>query len=67
MEELDLRDKFALYALNAVIKDCLDVDIRNAKLVSNNAYAIAEAMLEARVLSKDERLIWATEGDKDVV
>jgi hypothetical protein len=46
MNEQDLRDCFAMFAMMGIVSNGIDGDIVDK--VANNAYVMADAMLEAR-------------------
>jgi hypothetical protein len=47
MNEQDLRDCFAMFAMMGIVSRGIDGDIVDK--VANNAYVMADAMLEARI------------------
>ena len=47
MNETDLRDVFAMFALNGLMS-CGDNDTVPYKVLASNAYEVADQMLEAR-------------------
>lgn len=67
MEEMTLRDKFACFVATGMAINEFALQGRSAKIIAANAYRVADAMLEARSLSDQERNNWAIEGESNVL
>jgi len=55
MNEQDLRDCFAMFAMMGIVSRGIDGDIVDK--VANNAYVMADAMLEARKANPEEGIV----------
>ncbi len=67
MEEMTLRDKFACSVATGMAINEFALEGRSAKIIAANAYMVADAMLEARSLSHQDRNDWAIEGGFNVL
>jgi hypothetical protein len=60
MNENDLRDCFAMFALNGILS-CENNDTLPYDVIASNAFSLADAMMEARKLKEKD-----DEHDEDV-
>jgi len=67
MEEMTLRDKFACSVVTGMAINEFALEGRSAKIIAANAYRVADAMLEARGLSHQDRNNWAIKGESNVL
>ena len=62
MNEQDLRDCFAMFAMMGIVSRGIDGDIVDK--VANNAYVMADAMLEARKPKEESGIVAVKRGRK---
>ena len=62
MNEQDLRDCFAMIAMMGIVSRGIDGDIVDK--VANNAYVMADAMLEARKPKEESGIVAVKRGRK---
>lgn len=67
MEEMTLRDKFACSAATAMAFSDVNSPGMSGKAIIAMAYIIADHMLEARGMTKEQVLEWALEGKENVI
>lgn len=67
MEPMDLRDKFACFLATGMAINEYNLHGRSGKIMAANAYMVADYMLEARGMTKEQRFEWALEDKEDVL
>lgn len=67
MEPMELRDKFACSLAAEISINDLYRPGMSGKVVAAMAYTIADRMLEARGMKKEQMIEWALEDKKDVL
>jgi len=67
MELMDLRDKFACFLATGIVIKESELHGMSGKIIAAMAYSIADRMIEARGMTKEQRVMWALEGNEDVI
>lgn len=67
MEEMTLRDKFACSSATAMAIGDFNCPGMSGKVIVAMAYMIADRMLEARGMTKEQMIEWALKGKDDVL
>lgn len=67
MEQMELRDKFACFVATGMAINEYNLHGRSGKMIAANSYMVADYMLEARGMSKEDRTDWALEVNKNVI
>ena len=67
MEPMDIRDKFACSLAANISANDLYRPGMSGKVIVAMAYTLADRMLEARGMTKEQMIEWALEGKDDVL
>ncbi len=67
MEPMDIRDKFACSLVANISANDLYCPGMSGKVIVAMAYTLADRMLEAKGMTKEQMIEWALEGKDDVL